>query len=84
MKKATRPARHPLLRYRTDAIDRELAQLTSKQQQLSMRLSQLSEEIQGYQSRVAAARKQLRKTAMGRKSKEVGVKNRIRVAATTI
>jgi HlyD family secretion protein len=45
----------PLLRYRTDAIDRELAQLTSKQQQLSMRLSQLSEEIQGYQSRVAAA-----------------------------
>ncbi|AMX82283.1 RND transporter [Geobacillus subterraneus] len=45
----------PLLRYRTDAIDRELAQLTSKQQQLSMRLSQLSEEIQNYQSMAAAA-----------------------------
>ncbi|WPZ18118.1 efflux RND transporter periplasmic adaptor subunit [Geobacillus subterraneus] len=45
----------PLLRYRTDAIDRELAQLTSKQQQLSMRLSQLSEEIQNYRSMAAAA-----------------------------
>lgn len=45
----------PLLRYRTDVIDRELAQLTSKQQQLGMQLSQLSEEIESYQSMAAAA-----------------------------
>lgn len=45
----------PLLRYSNDAIDREIEQLTFKQQQLNAQLEQLAKDIDDYQTMAAAA-----------------------------
>lgn len=44
-----------LLRYRTDAIDRELERLARKQQQLTAQIGQLTDDIHRYESLAAAA-----------------------------